>query len=181
MKTKILVLGLLVMIAALFTSCDLGINPLLFDGSPVTAKFRVDKTGSSYDTTVTIDLQSIIADLDKEIDSIKVFNITLQIDSTAGTTAGTTVTGTASIDGFGLLGVSAAPISQFATERSIFDSTLTGGPIFVSAGVSHLVGLLGTSPLPTITLHSLGAASTTNIHFTVKLKLYTQVFTPAPK
>lgn len=180
MRTKFLILVSVALIAALGVSCDLGINPLLFDGSPVTATYRVDATGNSYDTTITIDLHDILADIDKSIDSIKVFNITLQIDSTAGTAPGTTVTGEGYIDNLLLLSINGDSISRFATERSIFDTTSTGLS-YADAGVAHLVAVLKMDPLPTVTLRARGTASTSNLHFTIKLRLYTQVFTPPPK
>jgi len=186
MTTKFLLLVSIVLIAALGISCDVGVNPLLWDGTPVTATFRVDKAGSSYDTTISVNLNHIIADIDEDIDSIKVFNVTLQIDSTAGTDSSTTFTGSAIIDGDTLLTVTNGSIRQFATERSIFDTTLTGGPIFNNTGVAYVIALLKEYKRPdhtylrTVTLRSWGQASTSPLHFTIKLRLYTQVFLPPP-
>ena len=46
-----------------------------------------------------------------------------------------------------------------------------------SPGVNHLIAVLQQRPLPTVTVAVAGTASNSNLHFTAKLKLYTQVFT----
>jgi hypothetical protein len=174
----------LVLIAMAGLNCDIGINPLLFDGPPVTGTFRVDAAVPAYATIQAVDLRDVFAGLDKEVDSIKVYNVTLQIDSTAGTNPSTTITGSVLIDGDSLLSVSGASIAEFATERSIFDATLTGGPIYVQSGVDHLIELLKeykSSPGDLlVTVVASGTASTSNLHFTMKLRVYTQLFLPPP-
>ncbi len=97
---------LLIMMTALglfgiaMTGCDVGINPLLFDGSPVSCRFRVDASGTSYSGSATISLNNILSKIDKHVDSAKVFNITMLIDSVTGTPL---VSGTGTIDGHTLL------------------------------------------------------------------------------
>jgi hypothetical protein len=182
MSLKLIVIFSILILPLLGSSCDVGLYPLLFDGTPVTAEFRVDQPSStSFDVSRTVDLDHIRSGIDKSIDSIKVFNVSLQIDSTTGTNPSTTVTGAVLINGDTLIGVNGVPISDFAGERSIFDSTITGGRVFKNAGVATLIALVkqlsqGTSGL-TATLHALGNASSSPLHFTIKLKLYTQVFT----
>src|SRR5260221_14497470 len=184
MLTKFLIFVALMMIAMVGVNCDLGINPLLFDGPPVTGTLRVDAVGSVFATMQTVDLHEVVADIDKEVDSIKVYNITLQIDSTAGTDPSTAFSGSALVDGDSLLNVVGLPITAFASERSIFDATITGGPIFVQKGVTHLINLLKdykeSHVLGEITIVAAGSATTPNLHFTIKLRLYTQLFLPPP-
>jgi hypothetical protein len=184
MTTKFLMFVALVTIALAGLNCDLGINPLLFDGPPLTGTLRVDAVGSVFATVEAVDLGGLASEVDKGIDSIKVYNITLQIDSTAGTNPATTFSGSALIDGDSLINVVGLPLSAFASERSIFDATVTGGPIFVQAGVSRLIAILksyGEShTLPVVTIVASGTASTTSLHFTIKLRLYTQLFLPPP-
>ena len=170
--------------AMLLSACEVGTNPLLFDGSPVTAKLRVEQSGaSSYDYSVTVDLQGLFAEIKNDIDSVKVFNITLLIDSlTNGTDSLTTISGTAYIDDLPLFDIPNPGIAlkEFGTERSIFDSHLTGFS-FKAEGVSQLIDILNdyaeSHTLPSVTVRATGSASSSNLHFTVKLKLYTQVFT----
>jgi hypothetical protein len=175
MKTSILFLALSV--ALIIAGCDLGVNPLLFDGTPITAKFRVDQTGTVYASAKVINLQDALGSISKEIDSVKVFNITLQIDSlTNGTDPSTTLTGVAVLDLDTLFTVNNVALSAFSSERSIFDKSLTGFS-YKASGVSHLIALLHQNPLPTVSVGVLGTASNGNLHFTTKLKLYTQVYT----
>ncbi len=182
MSLKLVLLFSILVLPLLGSDCEVGLYPLLFDGTPVTAEFRVDATGSAFDDSRTVDLEEIRRGIDKNIDSIKVFNISLQLDSTTGTNPSTTVTGAVLINEDTLIAVNGVPISDFATERSIFDSTITGGRAFRNAGVATLIALLrqlsqGTSGL-TATVRAFGISSTSPLHFTIKLKLYTQVFTP---
>lgn len=170
-----------------FIGCDVGVNPLLFDGSPLSAKFRIDAAGSSYGGSVTDSLHTILEDIEKNVDSIKVFNITLLIDSTSGTPAGNTISG---IGGFSigsgaptgdtLLTLNNVSLSAFSSERSIFDPTLVAaGVIYNTAGITHLNAILkdpNTWPA-TITVGVLGSSSMSGLHFTAKVKIYTQVFT----
>ncbi|HYQ85954.1 MAG TPA: hypothetical protein VES59_01795 [Bacteroidota bacterium] len=183
MSLKLVLLFSILVLPLLGSDCQVGLYPLLFDGAPITATFRADvTTGTAFDDSRTVDLEEIRRGIDKRIDSIKVFNVSLQIDSTAGTNPSTTLTGAVLINGDTLIRVNGVPISDFATERSIFDSTITGGRVFKNKGVATLIALLkqltqGTGGL-TATVHALGNASSSPLHFTIKLKLYTQVFTP---
>lgn len=113
----------------------------------------------------------------KSIDSVKIFNLTLQIDSlTNGTTPATTITGIALIDTDTLFTVNNVALSAFSSERSIFDNSLTGFS-YKASGVNRLISVLHQNPLPTVTVSVGGVASSSNLHFTTKLKFYTQVFT----
>jgi len=183
MSLKLVILVTILALPLLGSDCEVGLYPLLFDGTPVTAEFRVDQPlFTTFDASRTVNLDDIRSGIKKNIDSIKVFNVSLLIDSTAGTNPSTTVTGAVLINGDTLAGVTGVPISDFATERSIFDTTIAGGRVFRNAGVATLIALLkqlsqGTGPM-TATARAFGNASSSPLHFTIKLKLYTQVFTP---
>ncbi len=182
MKMKLLLAALFVAVTALLVSCDLGINPLILDAPAATATFRVDETlTSSFDNSSVVDLEEIRTNIDSDIDSVKVFNITLQIDRKAGTSPATTISGSALVDGYPLLTLSGTAMSQFASERSIFETTLTGGPIYMNLGVQHLISVLRQRPLPSVTVRASGTASGLPLHFTIRLRVYTQIFAPAPK
>jgi hypothetical protein len=183
--TKHLLFGAFVVLLTgiLIAGCDVGVNPLLLDGSPLSAKFRVEgTTGTSFDRSDTLQIADVLSSIDKSVDSIKVFNITLQIDSlTDGTNDTTKVSGSATVDGNPLFTLSNVPFSAFASERSIFDNTIPGSPIFNPSGVTHLVNLLhalkSDTPPTSVAIRTFGNVSGSNLHFTIKLKLYTQVYT----
>ncbi|MBI1805390.1 MAG: hypothetical protein HY033_06025 [Ignavibacteriae bacterium] len=188
MKTFCVVLiGVILVLAGAFvTGCDVGVNPLLFDGSPLSAKLRVEGTsGTTFDESRTLNIADVLSSIDKAVDSIKVFNITLQIDSlTDGTSDTTKVSGSATVDGNPLFTISNVPFSAFTSERSIFDNTISGF-VFNSVGVTYLVNLLqelqSDTPPSSVTVRAFGNVNGTNLHFTVNLKLYTQVYTKAKK
>ena len=183
-RKKIMKRNLVVTLAALgvgillLAGCDIGINPLLCDGTVTGADFRIDVSGSSYDEILSVNLQSILEDIEDEIDSIKVYNITLKVDSiTAPTTDSTKISGAGLIDNDTLVVLTDVPLSVFGKEQSIFDGTLDGVR-FHQDGVSHLLeDVLPHRPLPSIQVHLLGSSSSADLHFTLHVKLYTQVFT----
>ncbi|MBI1805540.1 MAG: hypothetical protein HYR76_00650 [Ignavibacteria bacterium] len=174
------ILPFITLIGIFIIGCELGVNPLLFDGSPVSVKFRIDETGTAYAKIDTLHLNGIRASFDKHIDSIKVFNITLLIDSTAGTDTSTTISGTAVIDGHILLTLTHVRLSTFSSERSIFDTTMaSAGFSFNSDGVSYLLDLMSDlENLPSyVVVNISGTAPPGPLHFCIRLKLYTQLYT----
>ncbi|GEM_PF-1055255 len=174
----------IIVVASFWIGCELGVNPLLFDGSPVSARFAASTADSSYADSTTIALHDVLSGIDKHVDSITVFNVTLLIDSLRnGTLASTTVTGSGSIDGTTLLTLSNVPLSTFSSERSIFDPSLKSLPggasfSFDPAGVSYLNGLLKhPDSLPaSVKVKVGGTASQSGLYFDVTIKLYTQIF-----
>ena len=162
--------------------CDIGVNPLLFDGTPVGADYRVDVTGTSYSGSTSIPLRDILESIRGEVDSISLINITLLVDSTAGTATTTALSGFVSVDDYTILTLSDVPISAFSSERSIFDKTITGFT-FNRAGVDYLVGLLSNPESVPETVNATVSASSSSspLHFTIHVKLYTQVFTKSKK
>lgn len=161
----------------LLPGCEIGTNPVILDGSPISATFRVDGNANMYGATQTVNLEDALAGVDKDVDSIKIFNITLQIDSTAGTPAGTTLTGGIGLNNDTLIIMRGTPLSAFSTERTIFDPTLKNlGFSYNSNVVTILHGLLQQNPLPTIVLEAGAITNQSPLHFTFHFRLYTQVF-----
>jgi hypothetical protein len=165
----------------LFVSCELATNPLLFDGSPLSANFRANTNGTFFADSMSLDLSSVISGINIDIDSVSVINISLLIDSLNGGTLGsTTITGAASFDGDTLVTLTNVPLSTFSSERSIFDPALiSAGVRYGAAGVSHINNLLKhPESLPSsITVGVIGRASQSGLHFSTHIKFYTQVFT----
>jgi len=167
-----------------YQACELATNPLLFDVSVVTARYRVDISPpyeAIFDSSIVIDLNEALEDVEDEveIDSVKFYNITILIDSTDGTPSGTTISGTILVDGDTLVSLTNVPLDLFLTEQSIFKNIHPGFK-FNSAGVAKLkqiFELYPQQPLPTVKIFVEGSASSNSLHFTVQLKLYTQVYT----
>jgi hypothetical protein len=189
MTTKFTYTGLLTLalFALVFAGCDVGVNPLLFDGSPLGANVRVDTGGNLFGGSATDSLHKILNDIEKSVDSIKIFNITLLIDSTSGTNSANTISGNGafsvnpiSLSGDTLMTFTNVDIKNFSRERSIFDPALVAAGVKYNVnGITHLNAILknpGTWP-STITVGVLGNSSMNGLHFNLKVKLYTQVFT----
>ncbi len=181
-KKKFALGGILVVLFLLAgPGCELGTNPLLFDGSPVTVSFRVDEPSATILADSTSKDLEDVKNIDKDIDSVKVFNITVQIDSiTGGTDSSTTLTGTVTLDhAYTLFTLDTVALSEFVTERSIFDNSLGNKFAYNSAGVNYLLDLIKNkpNPLPTVWIAVYGRADKSPLHFRVRLRLYTQIYT----
>ena len=124
--------------------CELGVNPLLFDGAPVGATFTARTPGAFYADSATIALHQILSGIDENVDSISVINITLQFDSLAnGTLPSTTLSGSGYVDGMTLLTLSSVPLSAFGSERSVFDPTLPSSYVSCNpAATQHINNIL---------------------------------------
>jgi hypothetical protein len=160
--------------------CEIGTNPVILDGSPVSVTIRVDGTTNMYGATQSVNLEEVLAGVDKDVDSIKIFNITMLIDSTQGTPAGTRLTAGIGINTDTLVTMIGTPIGTFISERTIFDPTLKSAGLSYNSGVVTILhGFLQQNPRPTVTLQFGAIADQTPLHFTFHFRLYTQVFTKA--
>jgi len=157
--------------------CDIAVNPLLFNGSPLTAEFVIDEQQTSYQGTDQIRLGNLLSSISETVDSIKVFNITLRIEPMTGTPENLTVSGSIDVDNQEMVEMSNLPISLYENEQSIFDfgltQYLTGNP----ALVPYLNSLLAQPVLQTITVNVTGQASDTPVRLRIFVTLYTQVYT----
>jgi hypothetical protein len=174
-------LAIILALAALVSGCELSNNPLLVSGAFVNATFRVDQEGLPPNTPVgsatSVRLADVLADASEIADSVKIYNITVTIDSVTGaTSASSPLSATAGIDGRELFRLTDVPLSALGREHSIFDTTVTGCT-FTASGVQYLVQALRQSPPPTVTVGVLAHSSSSALHFTLRVKIYTQVYT----
>jgi hypothetical protein len=163
--------------------CDVGVNPLLFDGTPAQAVFYVNTSGTSYSGSQNVNLNDIFDAIGDQIDSVKVFNITIQVDSTGSTPSGTTISGTGTVDGNTLVTLSSVSIASLTTEQSIFDTNFDGFTLG-AAGVDALVSALGTAFADrdgdhTATFAVSGTSSGSPLQMKIIVRVYTQVYTTA--
>jgi hypothetical protein len=160
--------------------CEVGVNPLLFDGSPLAASFTVNTTGTSYNGSTTLNLNDVVKDFSKSIDSTDVFNVTIRIEN-ASSPENTTISGIGQVDGNTLLQITNVPLSTFATEKSVFDKSITGFNVDASGflALRTLVkNALQQPDMPhTATLSLSGTASQSPLQFTIYVKIYTQLYT----
>ena len=178
--TTFITAALLALLCLAGAGCELGTNPLLFDGAPLSATFDIEHTalpGFLVDTT--INLQSALENIDKDIDSVHIFNVTIQIEQLDDNGGGavTLTAGGVRIDADTLFTVSNIPVSAFANERSIFDNSLGSAFTYNTTGVDYLINLVKQRPLPTIQVTAAGTTNVANFHLRVHFRVYTQVYT----
>ena len=169
---------------AFIVGCDIGVNPLLFDGAPVDVTFDVNTTGNAYSGLTTVDLSEVFEKIGNEIDSVKIFNITVQVETTEVTPGTTILNGFASAGGNTIITLHDLPLSSVKTERSIFDTTITGFELN-TAGVQSLVDAIRAASEDRGNSHPIdfavaGTASNSPgspLQMKVHFKVYTQVFT----
>ena len=180
MKTsKFIVAALLAILALAGAGCELATNPLLFDGAPLVATFDVEPSPPSifFGKDTTINLQTALENVESSIDSIRIFNVTIQIEPLDDHGAVTLVAAGVLVDGDTLVTATNVPVSAFATERSIFDKSLAGFA-YNSTGVNHLIDLVKQNPLPTaVQVRAGGETNISTYHVRIKFRVYTQVFT----
>ena len=163
------------------SGCEFTNSPLLVEGAFVNSAFRVDQEGlppnTPFGIAATVRLSDVLKDVNNIADSIKIYNISVMIDSVTGTTsASTPISGTASIDGHALFSMANVPLSSLHNEQSIFDPSVAGFT-FNSTGVQYLVQSLRQKPPPNVTVAVLGNSSASTFHFTLHVKIYTQIYT----
>jgi hypothetical protein len=161
--------------------CDVGVNPLLFDGTPAQAVFYVNTSGTSYSGSKDVNLNDIFDAIGDQIDSVKVFNITIQVDSTGSTPSGTTISGSGKVDGNNLVTMTSVDIATLAGEQSIFDTGFTGFTLG-AAGVDALVSAVGTAFADRTVDHFVnfsvsGTSSGSPLQMKIIVRVYTQVYT----
>jgi hypothetical protein len=171
--------ALLVFMATLGSQCEIGQFPLILDGSPLALAYRVDENApiSGWSRSATVNLQDVANDLNHDIDSIRVFDITIKVDSvSSSTSSSTTFSGAGSVDGHTVYTMTNVPLSAFASEQSILNSSVTG-LTYNPSGVAYLLSLFNdVHNLPEVTGTQTLTASGSPLHFTVHVKFYTQVY-----
>jgi hypothetical protein len=166
--------------AGFFSACDVGVNPLLFDGTPVVAEVVIhpDPGATVFGYSDTINLGDILDDIEDDFDSVNVFNITLKMENTGGMDSTTLLSGGGLYNGDTLLSFQGKPLYEFLQERSVF--RMRGLKVH-RAGIRSLkVGinsaLRGGGPTTAIVQVG-GTSSNANVNLKAIFKIYTQVFT----
>jgi len=167
--------------AAVLSGCEFTNSPLLVEGAFVNSAFRVDQEGlpanTPFGTATTVRLNDVLANVNDVADSIKIYNITVTIDSITGSTSSSTpISGAASIDGNPLFTLNNVALSALHTEHSIFDPSVAGCT-FNATGVQYLVHSLRQTPPPNVIVAVLGSSAANALHFTLHVKIYTQIYT----
>jgi len=171
--------GLIVVMISLFmfTGCDVSVNPLVFDGTPISARLEVDTEETSFEYSQTVDLNWALEGTDDMVDSISVFNVTLSFENVESPSSDTPFTGNIFVDDVNLINVTGLTIGDFGNERSLFASDIQESVTINAEGMELLAGKLKQTPLPAIDVKVSGETEQGPLRFDVRVSLYTQVYT----
>jgi hypothetical protein len=176
---KIYGFGITIMVVfLLFGGCDVGINPLIFDGTVAAISIPIETPSgvTTYNEVSTVNLGIVLSAVDEVVDSVTFYNLTLKIDDLGSTPATTALSGTIAIQGTTLLQLNGVQLSAFSSERSIFDPSLQGVTVS-QAGIDLFKNLLAQNPPPTVSIAVNGSATNSPLKFTMHTKIYTQIYT----
>lgn len=163
--------------------CELSSLPIIVDASAVADTLRVDiepPVPPALLGSFQANLGTLLSDVDVA-DSIRLYDLSMQVVNNTTDTAAT-LTGllvmqrSGSVQRDTLIELSGARIADFAAERSIFSQDVPGYR-YNPRGVGALAQLLrGPQPLPSVIFTLLAFADRPSLHFTMRVKVYAQVF-----
>ena len=170
--------AILAVVAIMTAGCDVGTNPLIIDGSVTSADFPVNAEipfflPPSFTVADSVDFSEVY-DGEVGVDSIKFYNLTFIAE---GDTAGLAVrvSGSIEVDGEPLLLFNDVPLSAFSPERSIFNPTT--GFSYDARGTDRIRQALEPgSNASGVRMSGSFSANSRSLHFTMRARLYTQVF-----
>ena len=146
--------------------------------------FTVDTGEVNYSEMESVNLQSIIDDLDSDVEDVRFYNITIQVTNTYNTPVATSISGSLRIKASNdnqyrtLVNFTDLTLEEFQTERSIFSDELDGITV-VSNGVDFLMDLYGRRPAPTLDFNVQGSIDRVsggggNVEFDFTARVYSQ-------
>lgn len=178
MKTSLHIFAALFLLG--FAGCELGVHPLVFDGTATSDPVWVNTPFQIVAAQQTVNLADArFSDQHGssfQVDSVRFYNLSVLIDSSQGTPAGTTLTGILKINNDTLATMFNVPLAAFTPERSIFDRSLAGWR-FSDAGVRVLIQALRNPNPPSVTFSFGAFASNSPISFRARIKVHAQVYT----
>lgn len=165
--------------AFMLVGCEFGKYPLILDSSVTSGAIRVDLNlplPVQVTQTTSVNISELRNVTGESVDSMKFYNLTLLIDNnTSPNDAG--ITGTISVNDNALVTLTNVNISEFQTERSIFDKDLAGkGFQYHAGGVLFLLNALKTQSPDILNVTVVAGTNASSLHFDLKVKLYGQIF-----
>lgn len=168
-------------------ACDdmLSDNLVILD-SVTTAKYSIDTGEVNYSESESVNLQSVIDDIDGDVENVDFFNITMFVTNIYNSSPQTSISGqlTSRISGSSethtLVNFTDISFEEFLSERSVFSDELPGithDPV----GIQALINYYNRKPAPVVNFTISGtinrAGGEDNVKFDFVAKLYTQVST----
>lgn len=148
--------------------------------------YSINTYDNSYSETERINLQSVIDNIDGDVEDISFYNITMFLSNIYDSSPQTSFSGqlmarqSGTNQNHALVNFSNIKFEDFFTERSIFSTDLPGISV-VPEGISTLVDYFNQKPAPVVDLTVSGTVSRAggeeNVKFDFEVRLYTQVAT----
>ena len=163
------------LIALLLAGCELSKYPLILDASGKSRTIHVDVSPpEEFSDSVTIAIADLKDLTDYDIDSIRFYNLTLNVDNNESG-AEAAISGEITVDGTTLLTLTNVQVTEFLEEKSIFDKTITGYH-YNPPGVVFLLNALKTQSPSEIKVIMKWNPIVDRLHFDLTITLYAQVF-----
>ncbi|NBC67352.1 MAG: hypothetical protein GVY07_17050 [Bacteroidetes bacterium] len=171
---------LFVLVVVMFACEDMIRDNFLILEEVAEFEYTIDTDDVNYNETESVNLQSIINDLDSDVEDISFYNFTLQVTNAYNSPLSTEISGTIRVKQSSdsqyepIVNFSKITLEEFQTERSIFSDELTGISV-VSGGVAYLIDLYDLQPAPSLdfnvqgTIDLNGEARSTTFDFTVRV------------
>lgn len=185
MKSRIYYL-LLIPVWIIFTfGCDdmLRDNLVIVD-SVSSFEYSVDSRDVNYSETERLNLQSVIDDIDGDVEEVTFYNITMFVKNFYDSSPQTAISGQLSVSPVGsaqsepLVNFNNITFEDFASERSIFSGELPGITV-VPGAIQTLLNYYRQRPAPVVDFTVSGtinrAGNEDNVKFDFVVKLYTQM------
>ncbi len=161
--------------ALLLAGCELSKYPLILDASGKSRTIHVEVSPpAEYSDSVTISIADLKDLTDYDIDSIRFYNLTLNVDNNTSP-ENAAISGDILVNDISLLTLSNVQVAQFSKEKSIFDKTITGYS-YNKLGVVFLLNALKTQLPSDIEVKLRVNQIADPLHFDLTITLYAQVF-----
>jgi hypothetical protein len=187
MKSPIYFLTLIPIWLIFSFGCDdmLRDNLLIVD-SVSTFEYAIDTREVNYSETERVNLQSVIDEIDGDVEDVTFYNITMFVKNIYESSPQTSISGQLRVRPAGasqsepLVNFTNITFEDFATERSIFGGELPGITV-VPGAIQTLLNYYQQKPAPVVDFTVSGsinrAGNEQNVKFDFAVKLYTQMAT----
>jgi len=148
--------------------------------------YNIDTGETNFSETERVNLQSVIDDVDGDVEDVSFFNITMRVIDIYDSSPETSFTGQITVRQSGasqsepLVNIINIKLEDFFTERSIFSDEISGISV-VSEGISALRDFYQQTPMPVVDFTIAGtinrAGDEERVTFDFEVRLYTQVAT----
>lgn len=187
MKSRNLFLMIIPVWMVFLSGCDdmLRDNLLIVD-SVSTFEYAIDTRDVNYTETERINLQSVIDDIDGDVEEVSFYNITMYVKNIYDSSPQTAISGQLRARAAGasqsepLVNFTNISFEDFFTETSIFSGELPGITV-ASGGIQTLLNYYQQKPAPVVDFTVSGtinrAGNEDNVKFDFVVKLYSQMAT----